>query len=132
MMNDTVSSIMTRNLQTVTADDNLEKVKEILINYRIHHIPVVDGEKLIGLITTYDLFKLNVDHKDYATTKVANVMTKKLATLEPTDKVGTAAEVFMEHLFHALPVCEDGKLVGIITSFDILRYEYEKEYPPRK
>ena len=58
-------------------------------------------------------------------------MTKILATVESTDKVGTAAEVFMEHLFHALPVVEEGKLIGIVTSFDVLRYEYQREYPKR-
>ena len=58
-------------------------------------------------------------------------MTKKLAKVESTDKIGTAAEVFMEHLFHALPVVDDGKLVGIVTSFDLLKYEYNKEYPPK-
>jgi CBS domain-containing protein len=132
MMNETVATVMVREVITVSPNDSLQKVKELLINNRIHHVPVVqDDGKLVGIVTTYDLFKLNVDHKDYPTTKVANVMTKILAVVEPTDKVGTAAEVFMEHLFHALPVVENGKLVGIVTSFDVLRYEYEKEYPKR-
>lgn len=132
MMNETVATIMVRDVISVNSNDNLQKVKELLINNRIHHVPVIDdGGKLVGILTTYDLFKLNVDHKDYPTTKVANVMTKILAVVEPTDKVGTAAEVFMEHLFHALPVVENGKLIGIVTSFDVLRYEYEREYPKR-
>lgn len=131
-MNDPVSKIMVRDLKTVGPNDTLQDVKELLINYRIHHVPVVEKNgHLLGIITTYDLFKLGVDHRDYPNTKVANVMTKILATLEPNDKVGTAAEVFMEHLFHALPVVENDKLVGIVTSFDVLRYEYEKEYPPK-
>ncbi|NOT36040.1 MAG: CBS domain-containing protein [Saprospiraceae bacterium] len=131
MMNDVVSTIMTKDLLTVSPSDNLNKVKEILINHRIHHVPVVEGKKLVGLVTTYDLFKLEVDHKDYGTTKVSDVMTKKLAFIEPGDKVGTAAEIFMEHLFHAVPVVQDGDLVGIVTSFDVLKYEYNKEYPAR-
>ena len=94
-------------------------------------MPVVDGKKLVGLVTTYDLFKLNIDHKDYDATKVSDVMTTKLAVIEPSDKIGTAAEIFMEHLFHAVPVVSEGNLVGIVTSFDILKYEYTKEYPPR-
>jgi CBS domain-containing protein len=129
MMNELVSGIMSTNLITVGPEDNLQTVKDILINNRIHHVPVVEGKKMVGLITTYDLFKLNVDHKDYPRTKVANVMTKRLAFLEPTDKVGTAAEVFMEHLFHALPVVDKGELVGIVTTFDVLKYEYNREYP---
>lgn len=132
MMNETVQEIMIRDVICVNPTDTLQKVKELLINNRIHHVPVVETDmKLVGIITTYDLFKLAVDHKDYPTTKVGNVMTKILATIEPIDKVGTAAEVFMEHLFHALPVVENGKLVGIVTSFDVLRYEYNREYPKR-
>ncbi|MGB5032554.1 MAG: CBS domain-containing protein [Saprospiraceae bacterium] len=120
---------MTRELITVNQDDSLQKVKDILINNRIHHVPVVDGKKLVGLVTTYDLFKLNVEHKDYPNTRVGNVMTKRIATVESNFHIGTAAEVFMEHLFHAIPVVDNGELVGIVTSFDILKYEYHKEYP---
>lgn len=128
-MNERVASIMTRELITVNQDDSLQKVKDILINNRIHHVPVVDGTKLVGLVTTYDLFKLNVEHKDYPNTRVGNVMTKRIATVESNFHIGTAAEVFMEHLFHAIPVVDNGELVGIVTSFDILKYEYQKEYP---
>jgi len=128
-MNERVASIMTRELITVNQDDSLQKVKDILINNRIHHVPVVDGKKLVGLVTTYDLFKLNVEHKDYPNTRVGNVMTKRIATIESNFHIGTAAEVFMEHLFHAIPVVDNEELVGIVTSFDILKYEYQKEYP---
>ena len=132
MMNDKVVTIMVKDVITVTPNDNLQKVKEIFINNRIHHVPVVEeGGKLVGIVTTYDLFKLNVDHRDYPNTRIANVMTKVLAVLEPNDKVGTAAEVFMEHLFHALPVVENGILLGIVTSFDVLKYDYNREYPKR-
>ena len=128
-MNERVASIMTRELITVNQADSLHKVKDILLNNRIHHVPVVDGKKLVGLVTTYDLFKLNVEHKDYPNTRVGNVMTKRIAPVESNCHIGTAAEVFMEHLFHAIPVVDNGELVGIVTSFDILKYEYHKEYP---
>ncbi|HRI01782.1 MAG TPA: CBS domain-containing protein [Saprospiraceae bacterium] len=131
MMNEQVSGIMTKNLVTLQAQDTVQTAKEIMVSKRIQHIPVVDGDSLIGLISIQDLFKSNLNQSDYANTKVETMMTKKLATLEPTDKIGTAAEVFMEHLFHALPVVENGKLLGLVTTFDILRYEYEKEYPSR-
>ncbi|MBK9960383.1 MAG: CBS domain-containing protein [Saprospiraceae bacterium] len=87
MMNETVGSIMTTKLLTVSQEDSLQTVKEILINNRIHHVPVVEG-KMVGLVTTYDLFKLNVDHKDYEKTKVGNVMTKRLAFWNQLIKLG--------------------------------------------
>ncbi len=131
MMNENVGSIMTTNLITVGPSDTLQTVKDILISRRIHHVPVVEEGIMVGLVSIDDLFKLNINHSDYGNTLVSSVMTKKLAKVESTDKIGTAAEVFMEHLFHALPVVDDGKLVGIVTSFDLLKYEYNKEYPPK-
>jgi CBS domain-containing membrane protein len=131
MMNENVGSIMTTNLITVGPSDTLQTVKDILISRRIHHVPVVEEGRLVGLVSIDDLFKLNINHSEYANTLVSTVMTKKLAKVESSDKIGTAAEVFMEHLFHALPVVDEGMLVGIVTSFDLLKYEYNKEYPNR-
>lgn len=129
MMNETVAQIMATNLITVAPDDNLEHVRELLLNHHIQHIPVVEGKRLVGMISSYDLVKIGADLKDYSNTKVVDVMTTRLAKIEPTDKIGTAAEIFMEHLFHAVPVVNDGELVGLVTTFDILKYEYNKEYP---
>ena len=68
--------------------------------------------------------------EDYDDILVRDVMTRHLATLNPDEKVGAAAEIFLENRFHAVPVVnEDFDLVGLITSFDILRYAFKKEYP---
>jgi len=55
-------------------------------------------------------------------------MSTKLVKIEPDDKVGTAAELFLDNRFHALPVVAEGKLVGLVTTFDMLKYEFKKEY----
>lgn len=129
MMNEAVSTVMSTDLITVGPEDTLAKVKEIFVGNRIHHIPVVTGDSIVGLITTWDLWKINKPFDSYEGIQVKDVMTTKLATLEPSSKIGTAAEVFLENLFHALPIVENGKLVGIVTSFDVLQYEFRKEYP---
>ncbi len=130
MMNEPVSTIMTRELITANADDRVSKVYELLCNHRIHHVPVVDGDKLVGLLTTYDLFKMGKDYPRFNELVVRDVMTTKMATLEPSSKVGTAAEIFLEQLFHALPIVENGdRLVGIVTTHDVLKYNFRKAYP---
>ncbi len=91
-MNEPLSTIMTTELITVGPQDTLAKAAELLSTRRIHHLPVVEGKKLVGLLTTYDLFKIKHPQSEYAQIKVADVMTKKLATLEPKDHIGTAAE----------------------------------------
>jgi acetoin utilization protein AcuB len=87
---------------------------------------------LVGIITTGDLLWLDKRFEDYDNISVSDVMTRKIATLEPDDKIGSAAEVLLEHLFHCVPITKDGELLGIITSHDIMKYEFNKEYPNEK
>ena len=130
MMNEAVDSIMTKNLLTVAPGNNLSDVRRLFMNNSIHHLPVVEGNKLIGILTTYDLWKNEIAPDDYGKTLVSDVMTTSVAKIGPKDKIGTAAEIFLDNRFHALPVVDDsGLLLGIVTSFDILLYEFKKEYP---
>ena len=129
MMNEPISGIMSTKLVTIDPEEPLTTVKELFSGKRIHHLPVVENGKLIGLITTADLLWLNMGFEQYHTVKVRDVMTKKLATLEPTDKIGSAAELFLLNRFHAVPIVVNGDLIGIVTSFDILKYKFKKEYP---
>jgi acetoin utilization protein AcuB len=131
MMNEPISSIMTKNVITLSPTDTLGQARHLLLTNKIHHLPVVqDGRKLVGMITSYDMFKLGKSLEEYQNTLVADVMTRHLATMEPDQHIGAAAEVFMEHLFHAVPIVdENGNLEGIITTTDVIRYEYKKEYP---
>ncbi|MBP7239122.1 MAG: CBS domain-containing protein [Saprospiraceae bacterium] len=132
MMNEPLSSIMTRNVITVGPDDKLSSARDIFMKNKVHHLPVVHGTKLLGILTTYDLFKYVRRDTDYENTFVKDVMTKHVATLEPEDKVGSAAELFLENRFHAVPIVKEGELKGIVTSFDVIKYEFHKEYPTQE
>jgi CBS domain-containing protein len=130
MMNEFVPAIMTTKVITLTPENTLQEAREIMLSKRIHHLPVLEGKKLVGIITSYDFLKLGKSLEEYANTKIKEVMTTKIATLDPGQHIGAVAEVLMEHLFHAVPIVnEDYELVGIVTSTDLIRYEYEKEYP---
>ena len=130
MMNEYVRSIMTSDVVTLNPHQTLAEARAIFMDKKIHHIPIVNGRKLVGLITSWDLFKLGKSADDYASTEITEVMTTKIATLDPDQHIGAAAEVLMEHLFHAVPIVDDEhNLLGIITTYDILKYEYSKEYP---
>lgn len=132
-MNEPISSIMTRNVITVRPEDTLSVVKEILFKKHLHHLPVIKGRKLAGIITSFDLVKLGKSAEEYSDIKVEEVMTRKVATMNPNEKIGAAAQVFLENLFHGLPIVDDDyNLVGIITTHDILKYQFHKEYPNHK
>lgn len=129
-MNDPVSNIMSHKLITVHPEDNMDKVLQIFKEHRIHHLPVTEGKKLVGLITTSDLLWMNKHFDEYSELLVKDVMSTKLATLDIHAKIGTAAQIFLKNWFHALPVINsNGDIEGIVTSFDVLRYSYQKEYP---
>ncbi len=129
-MNEAVNTIMTTNLITVKPTDNLLHVRQIFMQHTIHHLPVVSSGKLVGILTTYDLWKNEIAPQDYGKVMAMEVMTSRIAKISSSDKIGTAAEIFLDNRFHALPVV-DGKnhLLGIVTSHDVLRYEYLKAYP---
>ena len=128
-MNEPLSSIMTKNVITADPNDKLSVARDIFKQNRVHHLPVVHGTTLLGILTTYDVFKLIDKSVDFDKTLIKDVMTTHVATLEPDDKIGSAAELFLENLFHAVPIVKDGELKGIVTSFDVIKYEFHKEYP---
>jgi len=130
MMNESIQTIMSQNLVTLNPGNTLADARALLMEKHIHHVPIVDGRKLVGIISSWDIFKLGKSTEELAGIIIQDVMKTKLATLEPDQHIGAAAEVLMEHLFHAVPVVnEDKELLGIVTTTDILRYEYRKEYP---
>jgi acetoin utilization protein AcuB len=95
MMNEPVSKIMTRDLITVSPEDTLDKARALFAEKRFHHLLVVEKDLLKGLITTSDLLWLDEPSSNYKNIKISDVMTRKLATLEPTDKIGSAAQIFL-------------------------------------
>ena len=128
MMNEPVSLIMTTNLITISPEVKYSYAKDMLVKKHIHHLPVTKNGYLVGLLSSNDLYRFPDKLVD-PDALVEDVMVSKLVTLESDAKVGTAAEIFLENLFHAIPIVEDKKLIGLVTTFDILKYSYHKEYP---
>ena len=131
MMNERISTIMTKEVVTVKPEDSLEVAREMIFDKHFHHLPVVDENNMLkGIITSWDLMKGNLKFEEYDNYKVKDMMTRKVATLGPKELVGAAAMVFLKHLFHGLPIInDDGELVGIVTTHDILTYQFKREYP---
>ncbi len=131
MMNEPIHSIMTKNVLTLSPDDNLADAREIMIKNKIHHLPVVNKTgKLVGIITSWDMVKREIGPDELKKIRVEDAMTKNMATLEADQHLGAVAELLLEHLFHAVPIVNEvGNLIGIVTTTDIIRYTYNKEYP---
>lgn len=123
-----LADVMTGDLIFLHPDDSLRKVDEIFDNYTIHHIPVVDeDEKLQGIVSRIDFLKANqlfglFNDSNLGELAVSDIMTASLTTAESTDTIAFALGVFQKNLIHALPVVEDERLVGLVTTYDILDY----------
>ncbi len=126
MLNEEVRTIMTKDPSVVSPAHSVQDVTDLMIREKLTQLPVVENSKLVGMITTYDLWKNSAISND---SKVEDVMTKKIIKIAPKDKVGTAAELFMDRRFKTLPVVNlDGDLKGVVTAFDVMRYTLKKEY----
>jgi len=137
-----ISTIMTRNMITVRPDATARKIKEIFKNHSFHHIPVTDqGEKLLGIISKEDFFRiaylLSLDstgptytNKVYDHMTAEQFMTRYPVQLDPDDSIGLAADIFLANKFHALPIVDEGVLIGIVTSHDLLHYSFESPVEP--
>lgn len=126
-----VSKLMSKNLITLVATDSIATAGDMFNKHKIHHIPILEGEKLIGIVSKSDYlffrkgflnnkedFRLEeIRMNNY---EVSYIMTKGIAKLNPTDKINVALEIFKKNIFHAIPIISNEKLVGILTTYDII------------
>lgn len=126
MMEQKVSEIMTRDVITTTPETDVVYAFEKLMQYKISSLPVVDGEKLIGIITATDVGHNLILDKYELGTKVEEIMVKDVVTISPDDTLKTAIDVMKEAIpgsgiLNQIQIVEDGKLVGIISDGDIIQ-----------
>lgn len=133
-MNEPISTIMTKDVLSLKPDNSIKDAETVFKQKKIHHLPVTTADgKLVGIMSSQDFFKIGNPESEYDKIPVSEVMTKNIARLEAHEKIGAAAQVFLENLFHGLPIVdEEDKLVGIITTHDVLAYLFDKEYPNHK
>ena len=121
-----VSKLMSTDLITVAPHTPLGEASQLFGRHELHHLLVVEGGKLVGMLSTSDFLRL-LDRTSTATT-VAEIMTRQLVKVEPDDTVRTAANLFRMNRFHALPVMGPaGEAVGIVTTHDLIRLLDEEE-----
>jgi len=130
MLNEEVRKIMSKHPTVAHPDDKVGDVANLMYERQTQQIPVVEDGKLVGLITAYDLWKDSRASSDSESKLVRDVMTTRVIKITPKDKVGTAAELFLDQRFKTLPVVNlNNELKGVITAFDLIRHILTREYP---
>jgi CBS domain-containing protein len=128
-----ISKIMSTDLITVHHGDPISKVRQLASMHGVHHIPVVTGDQLVGIISWSDILRVSfgdtfqadqrtVDATLDHTFTIEQVMKKNPVSLQETSTVRDAAEILARGEFHAVPVVNGGKLVGIVSTTDLIKY----------
>ena len=131
----TVEEHMTRSVITLGDDQTLRDAIALMQRHRIRHLPVVAGDRLVGILTDRDVKRASpslltgVNQEEYdrvlTGTRVAQVMTRHPFSVTPSTSLKDAAKVLIDRKFSALPVIEKDRLVGILTITDLLRALHE-------
>lgn len=110
-----VQEVMTDNVRTVSPAMPAEQARSLMKTAKIHHLVVVDGRRIVGVLSDRDT---NAS-RDGRT--VGEVMTKRVATIEQDATIRRAANVMQGRTIGCLPVVRNDRLVGIVTTADLLR-----------
>ena len=133
--NEPVSRIMSTELLTVHHGDPISKARKLIHEHGVHHIPVVSGREIVGIISLSDILRVSfgdafgaderaVDATLDHTMKLEQIMKPAPLTLKKIASIRDAAEVLAKGEFHSVPIVDlDGKtLLGMVTSTDLIRY----------
>lgn len=132
-----VTEIMTRNILRLSLKDDLSTAESLMKKNHIRHLPVVENERIVGMVSLNDLLRISfadavdaegeeVETSVYNMFTIEQVMTKKVEWISSKATVEEAARLFLEYEFHALPVVDDDCLTGIVTTTDVIRYYLEE------
>jgi CBS domain-containing protein len=128
-----IEKILTRDVVTVHVGQAVSDVRKLFATQGFHHVPVVSGRKLIGLLSAADILGISVEgvgsdersmdaYLDHQFS-IEKLMKKDLKTLSLKSTVADAAEILSDGSFHAVPVVDEkDDLLGLVTSTDLIRY----------
>lgn len=134
--NERITKIMTPAPTTIQVGQKLSEVHAAMTKGGFHHIPVVDGAKLVGILSSTDLLRVSYEHGadvrqvdavlDH-TVSIRDLMTGEPIVLSASQTVRDAVGHFSKGAFHSLPVVDDeGQLAGMVTTTDVMQYMLEQ------
>jgi CBS domain-containing protein len=124
---------MSKNIIALNRTDDLERAELLFKRHNIRHIPVVSGDVIIGMLSYTDLLRISfadavdeseaaIDTLVYNMFSIDQVMAKNITTVASQTSIKEVAQILARKEFHALPVVDDGMLVGIVTTTDLMTY----------
>ena len=125
-INEPVKEIMTRDVISISPKFSIRESVDVMTKNGIGSLPIVDKEdKLVGIVTERD-FALALAGS-LTTETVGDIMIKDVITTTPGTPIESCSKIMVRNNLRRIPVVEEGKLIGIVTSTDILRFFGDKE-----
>lgn len=134
MKSNLITTIMTKNVVCVSPEQSILDVKHIYEKKDFHHhIPVTENGKLAGMVSLID-FMYNIagagiddNNKVYSELKVKDIMTKKPYCLTTSATIEDVAKVLAKGRYHAIPIVEKDKIMGIVSTADVIQFFLKKK-----
>ena len=127
-----ISSVMVKDVITVPQSMQLDEVAKIMLDKGIGSVPVMDEDKMVGIVSKADFVTLAVGIA-FDKITVKEIMSKDLTVVSPTERIVHARRQMLESNVGRLPVVDDDTLVGMITSKDLMRafIDFRKKVPEK-
>ncbi|MFB9761019.1 MULTISPECIES: CBS domain-containing protein [Bacillaceae] len=120
----TVRELMSTDLSCCTPVDNVYEAALKMKQEDIGIIPIVENNRLVGIVTDRDLVVRGIADKNPGSNKITEVMTTDIVSVSPSDPVEKASELMARHQIRRLPVVENGQLVGMLSLGDLAIEKY--------
>lgn len=121
-VNAEIKEIMEKNVVSIDKDASIDEAVEIMFQKKVGGCPVVDDDVVIGIVTERDILKFLAQNRKKIDGIAAEFMTKNVVTIKAKDTIENAMKTMISRKFRRLPVIENGILIGMITSREILAY----------
>jgi CBS domain-containing protein len=133
MIINSVKDYMSAPIYVIERNEPIQRARNLMFKYAVGRLPVMDGGKLVGIVTKYDITnRLNQAAPEWRRRPIDKVpiqvvMTEKPITIFPEATMPQAAELMIENDISGLPVEREGEITGIITTRDMLKYFSEQD-----
>ncbi len=118
-----VRSVMNKNVVIAKKDITLKEATEVMSKLHIGCLLITEDQKILGIITSTDILKSIANDKKPETTLAEEVMSKNVITIEPDKTIEDAVNLMLKYKIKKLPVLSEDKIVGMVTTSDIIIVE---------
>jgi CBS domain-containing protein len=127
-MGKSVKDAMTAEVKTAAPSQSLTDVARLMKQEDVGSVPVVDGERLVGVVTDRDIVVRGIaDGSDPHAIKAGDIASRDIVTVRPDDDLDEALRLMAQHQVRRLPVVDDGHLVGVVAQADVAQEAKEKD-----